>query len=44
MSNLPNIKRVFRLGIFIFTDIRTGAGNERVAMSIIESAGRDFEI
>jgi len=44
MSNPPNIKRVFRLGIFIFTDIRTGAGTERVAMSIIESAGRDFEI
>ena len=44
MSNPPNIKRVFRLGIFIFTDIRTAAGTERVAMSFIESAGRDFEI
>jgi len=44
MSNPPNIKWVFRLGIFIFTDIRTGAGTERVAMSFIESSVRDFEI
>jgi len=44
MSNPPNIKRVFRLGIFIYTDIRTGAATERVAMSIIECDGRDFEI